>query len=76
MREPRRNNMSGNLLIQALRRISPELKLIAMTGADHQRNDTACHEMGADAFVKKPFGSEKILSVVRDLISFRKSPSH
>ena len=67
--------MSGNLLIQALRRISPELKLIAMTGADHQRTDTACQETGADSFVKQPYCSEKILSVVRDLISCRKSPS-
>ena len=58
-----------------LGRIGRKVNRVAMTGADHQRNDTACHEMGADAFVKKPFGSEKILSVVRDLISCRKSPS-
>jgi len=67
-------NMPGNLLIQALRRMSPDLKLIAMTGADHQRDETAWREIGADAFIQKPFGSEKILSAIRDLISSSKQP--
>lgn len=66
--------MPGNLLIPALRKISSKLRFIAMTGADHQRDAASWRELGADAFIQKPFSSEQLLAVVRDLLSCPRSP--
>lgn len=62
-------NMPGNVLIQALSKMAPELKFIVMTGADHQRDAAAWRELGADAFIQKPFSFKTILAVIRDVIS-------
>ena len=61
----------GLATIMELKRISPDVKIIAISGGG--RNDpgeylTLAKQLGAQRTLEKPFGSQKILEAVRGLI--------
>ena len=55
--------VNGSALAAALRRLKPELPIVAMSGAGSQSDDT--HKEFATAFLAKPFEAETLLSIVR-----------
>ena len=55
--------LSGPALAAALRRLKPDLPIIAMSGVCSQSDDT--HKKFAMSFLAKPFEAETLLSIVR-----------
>jgi len=61
-----------------LRRLEPELKIIAMSGGGRMNPEDylpMARHLGADATLTKPFTAEKIQSVVAGLLDEDKHPS-
>jgi hypothetical protein len=58
--------MSGVLLIQSLKEINPEVKIIAVSGLSTNREPALA--AGAKAFLSKPYTLKDLLQTVQDLI--------
>ncbi|HXX58087.1 MAG TPA: response regulator [Thermodesulfovibrionales bacterium] len=54
----------GLELIKEIKRISPETKIIVMTGDDSEANKLRAFEEGAFSFVRKPFEIPEIILLV------------
>jgi CheY-like chemotaxis protein len=65
--------LGGPALATALRRMNPNLPIIAMSGAD-SRSDTA-HREFTSAFLAKPFQPETLLSIVRRTLDAARPPA-
>jgi CheY-like chemotaxis protein len=64
--------MDGAATIRALRKINPDLKIIAASGlTDQQKADIK--DLKTDAFLLKPFTAEKLLTTVASIIADEKS---
>jgi PAS domain S-box-containing protein len=59
--------LGGPALVTALRRLQPNLPVIAMSGAANKNTREAQSEF-SNAFLAKPFQAETLLSVIRDTI--------
>jgi DNA-binding NtrC family response regulator len=67
----------GLTTIQQIRERWPTLKLLAMSGADRLGPmETAAHAqaVGADAFLKKPFEAQTLLSTIDELLKTSPPP--
>jgi two-component system nitrogen regulation response regulator GlnG len=63
---------TSGLQVQArLREVSPDTKVIVMTGRETPAMRAAAMEGGAFAFLIKPFDDESFLSLVRQALRFR-----
>ena len=63
--------MDGAATIRALRKINPDLKIIAASGlTDQQKTDI--RDLKTEAFLLKPFTAEKLLTTVAGVISNEK----
>lgn len=60
-------DMSGIILIERLRSINPQVKILAMSGLSV--NQKSALDAGATIFLAKPYASETLLEVVSDLTS-------
>ncbi len=60
--------MDGPSTLRALRRIDPAVKLVASSGAGWGPARLEREEDGADAFLAKPYDSETLLRVVREVL--------
>jgi PAS domain S-box-containing protein len=56
--------MDGIQLIKSLREISPDIKVIAMTGSD-----TDISDISIDGYLKKPFRVSDMLSMVKEVVN-------
>jgi len=57
--------------IMEIRRIYPQIKIIAISGGGRHRPDVyldLAEQLGANRILTKPFGSSEILSAVSDLV--------
>lgn len=59
--------MDGAATVRALRRLNPELKIIAASGLTDQQQDDI-KDLKTDAFLTKPFTAEKLLSTIADVL--------
>ena len=60
--------MEGAATIEALRRINPVLRIIAASGIDSGDNVAKATRAGATHFLSKPFTTEILLKLVREVI--------
>jgi RNA polymerase sigma factor (sigma-70 family) len=63
-----RTEADGLQLLEAIRRISPRSRIASMTGAldfDEER----LRELGASVVLRKPFGPDEIVAIVRELLA-------
>jgi CheY-like chemotaxis protein len=60
--------VDGSALIRALRRLSPNLPIIAMSGLPAPEDRSSNGSMDADAFLHKPFSTEEIVRTVHRLV--------
>ncbi len=60
--------MDGASLIRALRKASPMLKIIAITGATDTGQATAARRLGLQALLQKPFSAPVLLQAVRAVL--------
>jgi CheY-like chemotaxis protein len=59
--------MDGHATIQALRRINPKVKILAMSGVPHEGGDDPVRGMTQN-FLPKPFSALMLLKALRDLL--------
>jgi two-component system cell cycle sensor histidine kinase/response regulator CckA len=60
--------MDGASLIRALKKIDPEVKVIAMSGLASTGQTAELRSMNVDAFLTKPYSAETLLTMLSDLI--------
>jgi DNA-binding response OmpR family regulator len=59
--------MDGFATIKALRKIKPSLKIIIATGSKQEKAVDG-RGLNADAFISKPFTTEKLLTTVHEVL--------
>jgi DNA-binding NarL/FixJ family response regulator len=59
--------MDGPSTIRALQRINPQVKIIAISGMDHDRLLTDVSE-NVRAFLPKPFTTKRLLRTLREVL--------
>jgi PAS domain S-box-containing protein len=59
--------MDGNVIISALRKIRPEIKIIATSGSEKEA-ENMLQNLPADGFISKPFTTEKLLNAIRQTL--------
>lgn len=57
--------VDGTALVMALRRASPDLRIVVMSGLGIERHRTAAAEAGVSRFLDKPFTAAALLGAVR-----------
>ena len=60
--------MGGAALIRALRTIKPELRIVTATGQDQEERLAELGELGVQAVLSKPYTSDHLLRVVRQVL--------
>jgi DNA-binding NtrC family response regulator len=71
------DGQEGLATIEALRRESPLVKIIAMSGGGSMRDSTyldAARCLGAQRTLDKPFDLQRLLTVVRDVLHTETNP--
>lgn len=66
--------MDGAATIRALRKLNPDLKIIAASGLTDQQKDDI-KDLKTDAFLTKPFTAEKLLTTIASVIANEKNGS-
>ncbi|HDY70400.1 MAG TPA: response regulator, partial [Nitrospirae bacterium] len=56
--------MDGIQLIESIRELNPNIKIIATTGFSQNLGD-----IEVEGFLKKPFQSSKLMSIVREVLN-------
>ncbi|GAB4520551.1 MAG: response regulator [Anaerolineales bacterium] len=60
--------MSGQQVLQNMRQINPHIRVIVITADIQRATRQELDEMGADAFLQKPFGSNEILATLKRVL--------
>jgi CheY-like chemotaxis protein len=60
--------MDGVALARALRKMKPDVPIIAFTGQDPETRRKELQTINVDNFIRKPFGTEKLLAAVHTSI--------
>lgn len=60
--------VDGSALMRALRRLSPNIPIVAMSGLANPTDDSTGITVEADAFLHKPFNAEQIVRTVHGVI--------
>ena len=60
--------MDGAATIRALRRLNPELKIIAASGLTTNEQSSDVQTAGVNAFLAKPYTAEKLLTTISDVL--------
>jgi PAS domain S-box-containing protein len=61
--------MNGRATIQALRKINPDIKIIAISGGQHEENHVeAARRVNANTFLFKPFTTETLLKTLKKVL--------
>lgn len=63
--------MDGPALIRALRKLDPQIKIIAMSGLVSEGQSGELSELGIDAFLAKPYTAETLLVTLNDVLGPR-----
>ncbi|MGH7951191.1 MAG: response regulator, partial [Limisphaerales bacterium] len=64
--------MDGCATIGALRKIAPGVKIIIASGSEQENVVTEKHGIKTDAFIEKPFTTEKLLTTVHRILAGQK----
>ena len=61
--------MDGPALIRALRQIDPQVKVVAVSGLDSRAKLAEAQKLNVQAFLGKPYTTEKLLAVLDEVLS-------
>jgi PAS domain S-box-containing protein len=67
--------MDGNALTRALRKINPDVRVIAASGLGNPENQSKAMSAGANRFLFKPYNAEVLLNSVADVLQGRPAPA-
>ena len=60
--------MNGHQLIIALRKINPQIKIIASSGLIDKHQAGEDGETGINGFLSKPYSTEKLLRTIKEIL--------
>jgi CheY-like chemotaxis protein len=63
--------MDGSTSIRELHKINPELKIIAVSGLTEKDKLAKVNETYIHAFLSKPYTTEKLLSIMYEVINMK-----
>ena len=66
--------LDGQGTIRAIKRLNPAIKVIAMSGLMNVVQTSELESLGANAFLTKPFTTERLLEVLEEI--FHEPPIH
>ena len=61
--------MDGLALVRVVRKIDPEMKVIASSGLGHDAKFEELRALGVNVFLTKPYTADKLLHTLRDLLA-------
>jgi PAS domain S-box-containing protein len=61
--------MDGVALTRVIRKIDPEVRMLAASGLEHDAKFDELRALGVNAFLTKPFTAEKLLHTLRELLA-------
>jgi CheY-like chemotaxis protein len=67
--------MSGEVLVQELRRLRPDLLIILCTGFSHTITEETARALGIQAFLMKPVGRVDLCRAIQRLLAERAAHS-
>ena len=60
--------MDGTATIRAIQSLDPDMKIMAATGLDSRVSIADLEQLGAKAFLHKPFTAERLLTEIRHVL--------
>lgn len=66
--------MDGMTTIRVLNRMNPDVRIIAFTGMAPEGAHAEARELGAMAWIQKPFSASKLLSTIEEVLARPSSP--
>ena len=60
--------MDGSITIRTLRKVNPQVNIIAVSGLASKENMSVVRAMGARAFLSKPYTAQELLKTLREVI--------
>ncbi len=67
--------MNGLEVLEVVKRVSPQTRVIMLTGFGNEEYVKKSAELGADGLVNKPFGVETLLKHIKNVLSSPSRPS-
>lgn len=67
--------MDGPALIQVLRRLDPDLPIIAASGLGSSESEARVRKLGVQRFLPKPYSAEALLQLLREALAERQASS-
>jgi CheY-like chemotaxis protein len=61
--------MDGLASIRVIRKISPNVKIIAVSGLAEKKKLTKLADINANSFLPKPYTAEKLLKTIHEVLS-------
>ncbi|MEN9576156.1 MAG: hypothetical protein RL514_4011 [Verrucomicrobiota bacterium] len=61
--------MDGLALTRVVKKMDPDMKIVASSGLEHDARFDELHALGVSAFLTKPYTAEKLLVTLRDLLA-------
>jgi DNA-binding NarL/FixJ family response regulator len=65
--------MNGAASIEALFRINPRIKIVAVSGLELENQVSPSSRPAVRAFIAKPYTAEKLLNVIREVLKEKTS---
>ncbi|MBK8464746.1 MAG: PAS domain S-box protein [Chloracidobacterium sp.] len=61
--------MDGTALVRAIKKMDPNIKIVAMSGLTNEGTASELQSLGVNAFLSKPFSAETLLKELAELLS-------
>jgi CheY-like chemotaxis protein len=65
--------MDGRQTVTALRKLLPEVPIIAISGLDQEKSDDLSSDIPAAAFIQKPFTADRLLTTVDQVLKSQRA---
>lgn len=62
-------SIDGSQVIQVLRRMNPDVKIIAISGLDSNRQLLKTHNIRVETFLPKPYTLEELLEALKNVLN-------
>jgi len=60
--------MDGEALVRALKKLDPDIKVVAMSGITNEGTEAELRRLNVNAFISKPYSAETLLKTLREVI--------
>jgi len=61
--------MTGIEVLREIKKINPKIRVVMLTALEDDKTRSICKELGASAYITKPYNFEDVLKAVRKLVN-------